>query len=308
MASQEMSATKEMMREARRAGEGAPKASVEELRAGMETTLGALSAIDGVSTRAVEVAGLPGEWTLPERSKTKGTILYFHGGGYFEGSIATHRRLVAALSLAAGARGLSIGYRLAPEHRFPAAVDDCVASTEWVAAHGSELGVDPHRLAVAGDSAGGNLAAVVARRARDAGGPPIAFQLLVYPGIDMTRSFASHKENAEGYLLDRDSIDWFVSQYVEEADLKNPDASPWFADSLAGLPPALVITAEFDPLRDEGEAYAGRLREAGVPAKASRYDGMIHAFFGMDAILPAARAAVEEAAIALRGALHPAGS
>ena len=243
----------------------------------------------------------------PPATEQLPVVAYFHGGGWVIGGIESHDSTCQQLAMAVPAVVVSVDYRMAPEHPYPAPLEDCSAATRWLADHAADLDVDGHRLAVAGDSAGGNLAALVALKARDVGGPPLAFQLLVYPATDLTCSFASHAENAEGYLLERDSIRWFLDHYIPEADRKSPDASPWFADRLGGLPPALVITAEFDPLRDEGEAYAARLREEGVPAKASRYDGMIHGFFGMDGFLDAAGRALEEAAIALRGALHPGG-
>ena len=172
--------------------------------------------------------------------------------------------------------------------------------------HAAELGADPSRLAVAGDSAGGNLAAVISLKARDEGGPPIIFQLLVYPATDLTRSFASHVENGEGYLLTNDSIAWFLDHYLAEAERKNPDASPHFAADLSGLPPALIITAEFDPLRDEGRPTRSALADAGVAATATRYDGMIHGFFGMDLVLKSADEAVLEAGTAcIRRSIRP---
>jgi acetyl esterase len=234
-------------------------------------------------------------------------VVFFHGGGWVIGGIDTHDSTCQQLATTVPAVVVSVDYRLAPENPFPAAVDDCLAATRWVHDHAAELGADPSRLAVAGDSAGGNLAAVISLKARDEGGPPIVFQLLVYPATDLTRSFASHAENGEGYMLNTDAIDWFLDHYLPEAERKNPDASPHFATDLSGLPPALIITAEFDPLRDEGEAYADRLREAGVTATASRYDGMIHGFFGMDLVLNSAGEAVAEASAALHSALYPAG-
>ena len=233
-------------------------------------------------------------------------VVFFHGGGFVIGSVETHDATCQQLAAGVPAVVVSVEYRLAPEDRFPAAVEDCDAVTRWVADHAAELGSDPARLAVAGDSAGGNLAAVVARRARDNGGPPIAFQLLVYPATDMTRSSASHKENGEGYLLTTEMIDWFMDHYFgpdQASKVGLPDASPLFVDRVEDLPPALVITAEFDPLRDEGEDYAERLRGAGVAAHTSRYDGMIHGFFGMDAVFDSAKLAMDEAITALRAAL-----
>ncbi len=244
----------------------------------------------------------------PEADSPLPVLVYFHGGGFVIGDIATHDTTCQQLAVRIPAVVVSVDYRLAPEHPYPAAVEDCLAATRWARDHAGEFGADGHRVAVGGDSAGGNLAAVVSLRCRDAGDPALAFQLLVYPATDMSCSFPSHAENGEGYLLTAPAIRWFLDHYIAEERRDEPDASPLRADSLYGVPPALVITAEFDPLRDEGEAYASRLREAGVPAQASRYDGMIHAFFGMDGVLPQAGDALDEAATALRGALHPAGS
>jgi len=290
---------------------GAPPMSQqtpEEARAGFAM----LAAVAGpaeepVPTEDQSVPGPAGDIPVrvyrPETDKPLPVVVYFHGGGFVIGDIATHDTTCQRLAAGVPALVVSVDYRLAPEHRFPAAVDDCDAATGWVSAHASEFGGDPSRLAVAGDSAGGNLAAVVARRARDAGGPPIALQLLIYPGTDMTRSLPSHTENGTGYLLDSDAMNWFLDNYLGDADPRHPDASPLFADDLSGLPPALVLTGEFDPLRDEGEAYAERLREAGVPVTTSRYDGMIHGFYGLDTIFDAAKKATDETVRALRDAL-----
>ena len=197
-------------------------------------------------------------------------VVFFHGGGWVIGDLDSHDTVCHRLAAGVPAVVVSVAYRLAPEHRFPAAVEDCEAATRWVSDHAGALGGDPDRLAVAGDSAGGNLAAVVALRARDAGGPPLAFQLLVYPVTDATRSQPSYTENGTGYLLEADTMRWFYDHYLGGADPARADVSPLFAPDLAGLPPALVVTAEFDPLRDEGEAYAERLRQAGVAAATSR--------------------------------------
>ncbi|MGO8872668.1 MAG: alpha/beta hydrolase [Acidimicrobiales bacterium] len=239
----------------------------------------------------------------PERDRPLPIVVYFHGGGWVIGDIASHDTICQRLAAGVPAVVVSVDYRLAPEHRFPAAVDDCDAATRWVSAIAAELGGDPARLAVAGDSAGGNLAAVVARRSRDTGGPPITFQLLVYPATDMTRSLPSISENGSGYLLDTDTMAWFVDNYLGDADPRHPDASPLFVDDLSGLPPALVVTAEFDPLRDDGESYAERLRQAGVPVTTSRYEGMIHGFYGLDSIFDAAKRSTAETVAVLRGAL-----
>jgi acetyl esterase len=181
-------------------------------------------------------------------------------------------------------------------------VDDCWAALRWVADHAAEIGGDPSRLAVGGDSSGGNLAAVTALWARDSG-IPLRFQLLIYPGIDANGDYPSHQEN-QGYMLDRELIDWFVTCYLGEEIPEDWRLKPMLSKTLAGVAPALVITAEFDPLRDEGEAYAAALRKAGVEAKASRYDGLIHGFFGMAPFIQAAIPAVDEAGAALKAALH----
>jgi acetyl esterase len=230
-------------------------------------------------------------------------VVWFHGGGFVIGDLDACQTVCQRLAARVPAVVVAVGYRLAPEHRFPAALDDAVAATAWVADHAAELGGDPARLAVAGDSAGGNLATGVARRARDAGGPTIAFELLVYPVTDCTSSLPSHREFGSGYLLDTETLDWFYDHYLGGADPRDPDASPLFAADLSGLPPALVVTAGCDPLRDEGEAYAGRLREAGVPVTATRYDGMFHGFYGLDRHLDAAGRCTAQTVATLRDAL-----
>jgi acetyl esterase len=230
-------------------------------------------------------------------------LVYFHGGGWVIGDLESHDG--TCRELANGARCLvaSVDYRLAPEARFPAAADDCSAATRWLAANAAALGVDPARIAVGGDSAGGNLAAVVALRARDAGGPALVHQLLVYPVTDCAFDTASYRENAEGYFLTREMMRWFWQQYLEKPEHgADPSASPLRAPTLAGVAPATVLTAEYDPLRDEGEAYARRLAQAGVPVSLTRYDGMFHGFFGMGAAIERARDAVAQAAAALAGA------
>jgi len=191
-----------------------------------------------------------------------------------------------------------VDYRLAPEHKFPAAVDDSYAATLWVAANAEKLGIDARCIAVGGDSAGGNLATVIAMRCRDAGRPALAAQLLIYPVTDVsTFETGSHREFAEGYFLSRAAMQWFTGHYLASADQKShPEASPLLASNLSGLPPALVITAEFDPLRDEGEAYAERLKQAGVPVTVRRYPGMIHGFVSMQGVLAVGREAIQEAA------------
>ena len=215
-------------------------------------------------------------------------LVYFFGGGWTLGSIDTSDGICRSLANSAGCLVVTAGYRLAPEHRFPAAVDDCYAATAWIALHATDFGADPARIAVGGDSAGGNLAAAVALLARDRGGPRLAGQLLVYPNTD--------------YLFNHHSVAWYWQHYLATPDDgRNPLASPLRADDLGGLPPALVVTAEYDPLRDQGEEYGHRLADAGVPAVVSRYPGTVHGFFAMAGTVDAGRAAIAEAAGALRG-------
>ena len=230
-------------------------------------------------------------------------LMFFHGGGWVICSLDTHDALCRSLANETGCVVVSVDYRLAPEHKFPAAPQDCYAATQWVAEHGAELNVDVTRLAIGGDSAGGNLAAVVAQMARDQGGPALAFQLLIYPATDFTAQTNSKEENATGYFLTKQDMTWFMNHYLPNEDqTTNPQASPALATNLHHLPPALIITAEYDPLRDEGEAYGQRLQKAGVPAKVSRYNGMIHGFMSMGPIFDQGKQGVAESAAALKAA------
>ncbi len=233
-------------------------------------------------------------------------LLYFFGGGWTLGCLDTCDAICRALANAAGCTTVSVGYRLAPEHRFPAAVEDCYAATRWVAEHAQRLGVDPERLAVGGDSAGGNLAAAVTLLSRERGAPRIGHQLLVYPNTDYRP--AAEPASVDPLLFNELSVRWYWSHYLaEERDGENPLASPLRAPDLTGLPPATVITAEFDPLREEGEQYAERLRQAGVPVESRHYEGMAHGFFAMAGTLEDGRAAQRYAAERLRAAFAPAG-
>lgn len=230
-------------------------------------------------------------------------LIYYHGGGWVLGDIEGLDTACRALANKAACKVVSVEYRLAPEHKFPAPLDDCYAALEWVAANAASIGVDADRLAVGGDSAGGNLATAVALRARDHGGPDLRLQVLVYPVTNHDFSTPSYAENGDGYLLTRDMMVWFWDHYLNgPEDGKDPLASPLQAEDLSRLPPALVITAEFDPLRDEGEAYAARLREAGVKVTQKRFDGQIHAFFQMLGVFPAATEAIDDAAAELKSA------
>jgi acetyl esterase len=232
-------------------------------------------------------------------------LVYFHGGGWVIGDLDTHDVLCRQLTAEAGVSVVSVDYRLAPEHKFPAAVDDAWAATRWIVAHAAELGVDAGRVAVGGDSAGGNLATVVALLARDHGGPAIAWQALLYPVTDVSTETQSYRDCSEGFLLTRESMRWFFDQYLSaEADAADWRVSPLRARSLAGLPPALIVTAGFDPLRDEGEAYAIALRNAGVRVDAICYGGMIHGFVPMGRLIDTGNRAVSHVAGSLRQALR----
>ncbi|MGQ0802430.1 MAG: alpha/beta hydrolase [Actinomycetota bacterium] len=231
-------------------------------------------------------------------------LVWFHGGGWTIGSLETHDNTCRSLANAVGCVVVSVDYRLAPEHKFPAAAEDAFAATQWVTQHVSELGGDPKRIAVGGDSAGGNLAAVVSLLARDGGGPALAFELLVYPVTDHEFESPSMHENATGYFLELESMRWFYNQYLrDERDGADWRFSPARAADLSGLPPAFVLTAEFDPLRDQGEAYAGQLEAAGVPVEARRYDGVFHGFFGLRDLMDPAQQAFDDVTKALRRAL-----
>ena len=239
-----------------------------------------------IALRVYRPAGLPASTPLP-------AYVYFHGGGWVIGDLETHDVLCRQITAASGVSVIAVDYRLAPEHKFPAAVDDAWAATRWVAAHGAELGVDGRKLVVGGDSAGGNLAAVVALLARDAGGPPIAGQVLIYPVTDLGGEAQSYTDFADGYSLTRESMRWFRAHYLAcPRDGDDWRASPLRARSLSGLPPALIVTAGFDPLRDEGAAYAMRLRDADVMVDYVCFGGMVHGFAGMGKVLSSAFRAV----------------
>lgn len=231
-------------------------------------------------------------------------LVYFHGGGWVFGDIDTHDALCRIVADGAGCLVASIDYRLAPEHKYPAGLDDCLAATRWMARNADALGCDGGKLAVGGDSAGGNLAAAVAQRARDDGGPALVFQWLIYPALDFTADNASVRENGTGYLLTKQAIDWTRDQYLTDPleEATDPGASPGLARELAGLPPALIQTAQYDPLRDEAKAYAERLAAAGVPVESILYDGMVHGFMRMGALIDCAGEALADGAAALRRA------
>ncbi len=278
--------------------EGSPEAAREAFR---QLTVAGRQAEQVVPVRSVEDLVVPGPGGdlsarvyRPEAEEPVPTVMLFHGGGWVIGDLDTHDNMARSICRDCSAVVVSLDYRLAPEAPFPAAVEDAVAATRWVGERLADFGGD-QRLAVAGDSAGGNLSAVVAQQLRDSGGPALAAQLLVYPATDVSGDYASRTENAEGYFLDLPTMAWFMEHYAADAVAHgDPRISPLRHPNLADLPPAVIVTAEYDPLRDEGEAYAARLSEAGVQVEVRRFDGMIHGFFDMGLYSPGAQAAVDE--------------
>lgn len=262
---------------------------------------------DVASVSELLVEGPAGPLTLRvyRPLKPEGIVVFFHGGGWTIGDLDTHDEPCREIVKQSGTTVVSVDYRLAPESPFPAAIDDSFAALRWVAANRADLAADDAKIAVCGDSAGANIAAAVCLMARDAGGPDIAAQLLVYPAVDARMTeFDSLDRNGDGYVLTRETMEWFSSNYLlDDADRLDWRASPLLADDLTGLPPALIITAEYDPLHDEGVAYVDALRGAGNKVVHSDYDGMVHIFFQLGPIVPAGAAAVSEVAAAAKAAL-----
>jgi|688.fasta_scaffold324958_2 acetyl esterase len=252
--------------------------------------------------RDLSAGGVPSRLYRPSAAKDLGLLVYYHGGGWVIGGLDSHDAVCRSLANKSGHAVLSVDYRLAPEHRYPAAVEDSLCALRWASENASELGIDPERIAVGGDSAGGNLAAVVAQQRP----VPVRFQLLIYPATDMTQSHASHRENAAGPVLTEQAMAWFIGHYVPDVSQHREElASPLFSpDALfRDLPPALIITAQYDPLRDEGEAYGARMVENGSQASIVRFNGQFHSFFGMHQLMDDAESAHLIAANALRKAL-----
>ncbi len=242
----------------------------------------------------------------PELGTVLPCLVFYHGGGWVMGDLETHDAPCRLLAKQASCVVIAVDYRLAPEHPYPAAIDDCYAATQWVADNAEELNIDRNKIAVGGDSAGGNLAAAVCLKARDENSSndnnplKIVHQLLYYPVTDAAMNTSSYEENAEGYLLTRDGMAWFWNHYLGDNDGSDPSASPLRADDFSNLPAATVLTAEFDPLRDEGEAYGEKLKAAGVTTLIKRYDGLIHGFFSLTDALEEARESVALAASQLQ--------
>jgi acetyl esterase len=274
----------------------------------MISAVGDVPAIASVEDRRIPgpAGDIPIRIYAPEGRVPQPVLVYFHGGGFVIGSLTSHDPICRVLAHRIPAIVVAVDYRLAPEHPFPAAAEDASAATRWIVEHAREIGGDPVRIAVGGDSAGGNLSAVVSLLARERGGPKLVHQLLIYPVTDYSFETPSHVANAEGYFLTRSLMKWFLGHYFAGAtERADPRFAVLRAADLRGLPPATVLTAEFDPLRDEGESYAAKLRAAGVAVKVTRFDGMIHGFFTMPALFRQADDAIDGAADALRGAFGP---
>jgi len=274
---------------------------VSENRAELTGSMEPLASIDDL--RIPGPAGeIPVRVYTPQGGGNGAGVVYFHGGGWVVCDLDTHDVPCSAIAHRSGAVVIAVDYRLAPEHKFPAAVIDSYAALLWVAENAERLGIDLNQLCVCGDSAGGNLATVVALRSRDENGPRIAFQALVYPVTDLSSlDTGSYHEFVEDHYLTQSMMYWFRDHYLAQPeDARNPQASPLLVRDLRGLPPALVITAECDPLRDEGEAYAKRLRDAGVEVTQTRYAGMIHPFFSLGGVLPQASEAYQQIAAAVQ--------
>jgi len=281
------------------------KLTPQEARAVRRAPQGEPEPVAHVEDRTIPGPGgeIPVRIYVPQGNGPFGVLVYFHGGGWVVGNIEMTDQPCRMLTNAGRCVTISVDYRLAPEHKFPAGPEDCYSATKWAADNAAALNCDPARIAVGGTSAGATLAAAVALMARDRGGPRVAYQLLVYPATTSALDTPSHRQFAKDnyYILSRADMEWFWGHYLgSEADRTNPYACPAFANTLRGVAPAFVITAEYDPLRDEGEAYAARLREEGVQVVLRRYDGVTHGFFGMPAQLDKAKAAIAEAGSALR--------
>lgn len=296
-------------------GSAFQKPTPQAMRAGyasmMETFAQATPELARVEDLAVPAAGSEPEVPIrvyhpPGIGDSAPGVIFMHGGGWVIGDLESHDAVCRTLAFRSDAVIVSVGYRLAPEHPFPAAPIDCERATRFIADNAADFGIDPNRIALAGDSAGGNLAAVTARRLRDAGdGPAIALQVLTYPATHFTAEGGSLEQNGTGYLLTKGTMDLFRGMYMpDEADWTHPDASPLLVEDLSGLPPAFVQVAGYDPLRDEGVAYAGRLREAGVPVQMVEYPTMIHGFLRMGRVVSIAQVAMDDIAAALRRAFR----
>jgi acetyl esterase len=286
----------------------ARNATVEERRTGLAALMkfaGPAVAVDRVEERTLPGPGGAVRVRLysPLPQMLPG-LIYFHGGGLVAGTLDTHDSIARALANAGAVRVLSVDYRLAPEHRFPAALEDAMAAVRYISLHASDFGIDAARLGICGDSAGATLAAATCQAAARSGGPPLALQLLICPILDYSRSTPSKREFSSGYLVDQATLDHDLMHYVPQGtDPVNPLISPLLAKDLTGMPPTLIHTAEFDPLRDEGRNYFERLTQARNEVSYTCHPGMIHLFYGLGAVIPYARTAFEQIGGEIRAAL-----
>lgn len=281
----------------------------EQARAAMILPKGEVEPVGKVKDRTIPgpEADIPVRVYYPkEVQETYPALVYYHGGGWVVGNLDSHDNICRAITNIANCVTISVDYRLAPEHKFPAAVVDSYGAVQYIYEHAEDFQVDRSRIAVGGDSAGGNLAAVVTNLAKEKNSPSICFQLLIYPSTKLTgEPTVSMKENSEGYFLTSGAMAWFRDCYLNgEHDKQNPQVSPMLYEDFKDLPPALVITAEYDPLRDEGEEYAQKLSEAGVEVESIRYDGAIHGFVSMAAVIDQGKDALDQAGKALKKAFH----
>ncbi len=276
------------------------------LAATVEESAGDPEPVGSITNRTIPgpLGDIPIRVYTPEGTGPFPALVYFHGGGWVAGDLEMVDPSCTMLTNRVGAVVVSVDYRLAPEHKFPAPLTDCYSATQWVSDNAAELNVDPRRIAVGGDSSGGNLAAAVSVVARDNGTPDLAFQLLFYPVTNLDYETNSYRENGTGYFLTTDMMRWFWGHYLESEDIgRDMRASPLLVEDASGFPPTFVVTAEFDPLRDEGEAYAELLREAGNDVTVKRYDGQIHGFVTRSGIMDKGKQAIEDAATQMRQAL-----
>jgi acetyl esterase len=284
-----------------------PSEARVQYRDRLRAVAGRAPALWKVSDRSIPGPG--GELTLrlyQPRASARPVLMFFHGGGWSFGDLDSHDHVCRWLCVYSDCVVAAVDYRLGPEHKFPAAVEDAIAATKWVAENGEIIGADASRIAVGGDSAGGDLAAVVALHARDTGAPVLRFQLLIYPAVDMTMSSPSHAEFGDGYRLTRPLMVWSCVNYLRDGrDMLDPRASPLFAKDHSRLPPALIVTAEFDPLRDEGKRYAEALAASGTPVIHRCEEGMIHGFVGFTGIVDRAGSALRHMGTSLSEALAP---
>lgn len=282
---------------------GLHELSPEDARAGYQMMHADLTKVAVETVEDLDAEGIPVRIYRPSDADNLPSIVFYHGGGWVIGDLETHDAPCRMLAQACNAVVVAVDYRLAPEAKFPGPVNDAYTALEWVASNAQALHIDPNKMAVAGDSAGANLATVMCIKSRDEGGPSVKHQLLIYPVTDGAMDTVSYTENGEGYMLSKDTMTWFFGHYADVSDRQNPWVSPIRAESLAGLPSATVITAEFDPLRDEGEAYAAKLKAAGVNTLLKRFDGQVHGFFTMTDMMPEAAEAVALCASELKTAL-----